>query len=132
MVECFRQDANSSPDLSDTLCSSDFASDDFDDLLSVLGAARVAQWLDNLQLTLIPKLQDADMKPSQLGVLAHDIVAKAGMLGFRGLAQSCSRLEQQILCNRELVELHSTRQEALRVNDAIHRLRGVLNADSSI
>ncbi len=106
----------------------DFNQDDFDEFLSLMGPDTALRWINTLHTQLLPSVLGAMDDLIERPEIVHDIVAKAGMLGFRGLSASCARLEQQILGNRALDEFATTQREARRVNDALPRMRQMMNA----
>lgn len=116
------------PGSSEVKTSPYFNQDDFDELVALLGRDTVLLWIDNLHLKLLPSVLGTEGALTKQPAVVHDIVAKAGMLGFRGLSESCARLEQQILGNSDLAEFAKTRREAQRVKDALPRLRALISA----
>ena len=112
------------PDEKNTL---DFSQEDFDELVSILGTDAVLQWIEVLQKTLLPRLLAPETEPAKLRWLVHDIVAKAGLLGFRGLAESCARLEQEMRGGQNLQTLAMTQSKARHVYNSLPRLQALLH-----
>ena len=106
----------------------DFIEGDFDELVALMGPDTVLQWIDALYVKLLPSLLGTENDLMKQPAVVHDIVAKAGMLGFRTLSESCARLDQQILGKLGLAEFPSTRRHAGWVSGALPRLRELMNA----
>lgn len=106
----------------------DFNQGDFDEFVALMGPDTVLRWIDNLHMKLLPSLLETEGDLKNRLAVVHDIVAKAGMLGFRRLSASCARLEQQILDHSSLTEFATTQREARRVHDALPRLREMMKA----
>ncbi len=103
----------------------DFNEDSFVEFRSMMGAERVAQWLqrleDNLQALLANEsaLQDRQ----QLAKQAHALISQAALLGFTGLAKRCTELEQACNSGDDLtVPFERARRSANEASASIARI----------
>lgn len=100
----------------------------FDEFVSVLGAARAAEWVERLDQQLASAFADDNEDPNVLRDAAHTIVSLAGMIGFVELAQRCSALEEAILAREpHSAARASVRREAQRVAGILVRLKSDLS-----
>ncbi|WP_114966553.1 Hpt domain-containing protein [Alkalilacustris brevis] len=104
----------------------EFRQEDFSDLVSLLGAKAVLLWIDELRTRLQGLISNGGKEPAVLQPVVHNIIGKAGMLGFRELAECCARLEQEMLSGRCLTSLEAVLREARRVDEALPRLKQTL------
>lgn len=109
----------------------DFRDEDFKDLIALIGPEAVLKWIDELRVRL-QGLMEEDEAPDELQRVVHGIISKAGMLGFRGLAESCARLEQEMLADSGITELETMRREAQRVSETLPQLEAVLRGSKSL
>lgn len=101
----------------------DFRQDDFNELVVLLGMETVSKWINELQTRLQLLVEDAAGETTALQPAIHNIIGKAGMLGFRRLAQSCARLEREILSESGITEFETVRCEARDVLEFLADLR---------
>ena len=88
--------ADATPDAAPALSGFDHAT--YQDILEVVGQDRMLKLLDRLAQTLRDDVT-AEQDREGLESMAHQLVAAAGALGFRHLADLCRELED--VCGRQ-------------------------------
>ncbi len=97
------------PDAAPALSSFDHAT--YKDLLEVVGPDRMPKLLDRLAQMLRDDVT-AEQTRERLESMAHQLVAAAGALGFRRLADLCRELEDACARGADVVEI------TLKLDDA--------------
>lgn len=102
-----------------------FNEKNFADFKDMMGAERASHWLGRLDEQLQSFLDEtAILDRSQLARKAHALISQAALLGFSGLAEHCTMLEQA--CNSEsdlTTPIENARCSAGEARATIERLR---------
>jgi len=105
--------------------SSSFDQKAFADFRDMMGAERVGQWLRRLDEQLQASFADEAivLDRQQLARKAHALISQAALLGFSGLAEHCTQLEQACGGEGDLtVALENVRRSASQASATIARL----------
>lgn len=98
----------------------------FADFKDMMGADRVGHWLGRFdeQLQVFVADEATMLDREQLAKKAHALISQAALLGFSGLAEHCTALEQACNSERDLATpIEIVRRAAVEASAMIKRLR---------